>query len=90
VFLLQHPEGEPLQLTIGTVTAFNGAATRVRYDANSKDGSSGSPCFDADLRLVALHHAHDPHYPPAWNQAVPIGMVHQVWEKHGVTAGWED
>jgi hypothetical protein len=90
VFLLQHPQGEPLQLTIGTVTAFNGAGTRIRYDANSKDGSSGSPCFDADLRLVALHHAHDPHYPPAWNQAIPIGMVHQVWRKHGVAAGWED
>ncbi|WP_433795957.1 trypsin-like peptidase domain-containing protein [Actinoplanes sp. CA-252034] len=90
VFLLQHPEGEPLQLTIGTVTAFNNAGTRVRYDANSKNGSSGAPCFDADLRLVALHHAHDPGFPPAWNQAVPIGMVRDVWRKHGVAAGWED
>jgi hypothetical protein len=90
VFLLQHPEGEPLQLTIGTVTAFNNTGTRVRYDANSKNGSSGSPCLDADLRLVALHHAHDPGSPPAWNQAVPIGMVRDVWRKHGVAAGWED
>ena len=59
VFVLQHPR-KPLQLTVGTVTEFNTAGTRVRYDANSKDGSSGSPCFDADLQLVALHHAHDP------------------------------
>jgi Trypsin-like peptidase domain len=57
VFLLQHPQGEPLQLTIGTVKEFNASGTRLRYDANSKDGSSGSPCFDADLELVALHHA---------------------------------
>jgi len=49
-----------LQLTVGTIKEFNAACTRVRYDANSKAGSSGSPCFDGDLRLVALHHAHDP------------------------------
>ena len=80
VFLLQHPKGEPLQLTVGTVTEFNNAGTRVRYDANSKDGSSGSPCFDADLRLVALHHAHDPATPPKWNQAIPLWVIKKTWK----------
>lgn len=84
VFLLQHPDGEPLQLAIGTVTEFNAAGTRVRYDANSKKGSSGSPCFDAALNLVALHHARDPADPPAWNQAIPIGAIQQVWLDHGI------
>jgi hypothetical protein len=84
VFVLQHPEGEPLQLTIGTVTEFNDAGTRVRYNANSKDGSSGSPCFDADLQLVALHHAHDPAYPPTWNQAIPLALLQKVWRDNGV------
>jgi hypothetical protein len=84
VFLLQHPEGEPLQLAIGTVTEFNATGTRVRYDANSKDGSSGSPCLDADLQLVALHHAHDPAYPPDWNQAIPLAAIQKVWRDHGV------
>lgn len=81
VFLLQHPSGEPLQLTVGTVVAFNQAGTRVRYDANSKDGSSGSPVFDADLKLVALHHAHDPAVPPQWNQAIPFSVVQRVWTR---------
>jgi len=80
VFLLQHPRGEPLQLTVGTVTAFNASGTRVRYDANSKDGSSGAPVFDADLNLVALHHARDPAEPPQWNQAVPFAVVKAVWK----------
>lgn len=79
VFLLQHPKGEPLQLTVGTVVEFNHAGTRVRYDANSKDGSSGSPVFDADLNLVALHQARDTAYPPRWNQAVPFSVVKSVW-----------
>jgi hypothetical protein len=75
VFLLQHALGEPLTLTIGTVTSFNGTGTRVRYNANSKKGSSGSPCFNADLQLVALHHAQAPAEPPPWNQAIPFGLI---------------
>ena len=83
VFLLQHPKGKPLQLAVGTVTEFNAAGTRIRYDANSRDGSSGSPVFDADLRLVALHHAHDPAYPPAWNQAIPLASIQKDWRDDG-------
>jgi len=79
LFLLQHPKGEPLQLTVGSVKKFNAAGTRVRYDANSKKGSSGSPCFDADLQLVALHNAGDPNDPPQWNQAIPFGLIRQNW-----------
>lgn len=86
VFLLQHPKGEPLRLTIGAVKAFNGQKrTRMRYDANSKDGSSGSPCFNADLQLVALHHAYDPAFPRKWNQAVPLDKIKNAWAKAGVT-----
>lgn len=79
VFLLQHPKGEPLQLSIGTVKEFSVNGARLRYDANSKDGSSGSPVFNVDLQLVALHHAHDPAYPPKWNQAIPFGSVQKDW-----------
>lgn len=85
VFLLQHPKGEPLQLSIGTVKEFNVNGTRLRYDANSKDGSSGSPCFNADLQLVALHHAHDAAYPPKWNQAIPFGCVQKVWKARSIS-----
>jgi hypothetical protein len=85
VFLLQHPKGEPLRLSIGTVKEFNGEKrTRMRYDANSQDGSSGSPCFNADLQLVALHHAYDPAFPRKWNQAVPLDKIKQAWKKNGV------
>lgn len=78
LFVLQHPEGEPLQLTVGTVTQFNRTGTRMRHDASSKPGSSGSPVFDAELRIVALHHAHDPAYPPQWNQAIPLGLIQKI------------
>ena len=61
--------------TIGSVDKFNAGGTRMRHTANSKKGSSGSPCLNANLQLVALHHAHDPAYPPQWNQAVPFGLI---------------
>ena len=80
IFMLQHPNREPLQLAVGSVEEFNGTETRMRHTANSKDGSSGSPCFNADLELVALHHAHDPVYPPKWNQAVPFNLIRDVWK----------
>lgn len=85
VFLPQHQKDGPVQLTIGTIKEFNAKGTRVRYDANSKNGSSGSPCFNADLELVALHHAHDPADPPKWNQAVPICTIQNSWNKDGIT-----
>jgi hypothetical protein len=87
VFLLQHPRREPLQLAIGEVAAFNGDGTRLRHTANSKDGSSGSPCLNAELELVALHHAHDPAYPPQWNQAVPFPLIQQLWKQNGIAVG---
>jgi len=83
VFLLQHPAGKPQQLTVGTVKSFNGTGTRVRYDANSKKGSSGAPLFNADLQLVALHHAHDPNDPPAWNQGVPLAAIQKIFKIQG-------
>ncbi len=85
IFLLQHPKGEPQRLSIGTVKAFNDSGTRLRYDANSMDGSSGSPCFNADLQLVALHHAHDTAYPPKWNQGIPLTLIQKVWKDSNIT-----
>ena len=76
--------GKPYVIVSGTVTGFNAAGTRLRYNANSRDGSSGAPCLNADLRLVGLHHAHDPAYPPAWNQAIPVGLIQAEWRDRGV------
>jgi len=76
VYLLQHPQGWPLKLAAGTVLN-GGPRYRVRHDAATHPGSSGSPCFNEGLELVALHHATDPGNPtrPEFNQAVPIGLI---------------
>jgi Trypsin-like peptidase domain len=57
VFLLQHPFGGPLLLSKGLVKGANIQNTRVRYNAASSPGSSGSPVLDHAGRPVALHHS---------------------------------
>jgi hypothetical protein len=56
VFILQHAAARPLELAIGTVTDPSVSPVQVAYDANTEGGSSGSPCFNAALQVVALHH----------------------------------
>src|SRR5207245_1159535 len=60
VFIVQHPKGSPLKLAIGNILSANANRTRIRYDANTEKGSSGSPCFNVRLDPVAIHHAGDP------------------------------
>jgi V8-like Glu-specific endopeptidase len=55
ILILQHPMAKPLKLAIGSVkNPVDGE--RVTYSANTEGGSSGSPCFDCALDVVALHH----------------------------------
>jgi hypothetical protein len=84
LFMLQHPEGAPLKLSFGTSIGVNANATRLRHRVNSERGSSGSPCFNARLELVGLHHAGDPNFDPAhkpqYNSAIPIHAVLEYLE----------
>jgi hypothetical protein len=93
VFVLQHPLGDPLKLAIGVAKGANANATRVMHDANTEHGSSGSPCLNAKLELVALHNAGDPLYDggigaPVQNQAVPLEPILARLENQGAPKFW--
>ncbi len=78
LIIAQHPDGSPLKLALDmhSVISVNDNGTRVRYATNTERGSSGSPCFDMDWSLVALHHLGDPAWQkPKFNQGVPAGMI---------------
>ncbi|WP_437907040.1 trypsin-like peptidase domain-containing protein [Sorangium sp. So ce327] len=85
-FILQHPEGQELQLTFGNFLKIG--PRRVRYDTNTLSGSSGSPCLDARLDLVALHQAGDPQHDafkkPGYNQGIPMRLIVAMCEANGV------
>jgi len=71
----QHPKGRPLELTFGRVLAYNAVGNRMRYDANTEKGSSGSPCFDVSLSPFGVHHAGGPSDKLKYNQCVPIRRI---------------
>lgn len=60
VIIFQHPNGKPIQVAFGTVNEVTENKSRVRYDAVTDGGSSGSPVVDFNFNLTALHHAGDP------------------------------
>jgi hypothetical protein len=79
LIIVQHPMGDPVRFAIDTtsVIGYTHGGRRLRYETNTSAGSSGSPCFNMDLDLVALHHLGDPKRPPpTYNQGIPIGQIH--------------
>jgi hypothetical protein len=83
VFIVQHPEAWPLKLAMDTksVLEINGNSTRVRYRTNTEPGSSGSPVFNEQWELAALHHSGDRSIVPVFNQGIPFAAILNLLEK---------
>jgi hypothetical protein len=77
LFIVQHPAKKPMKVALDTeaVTGLNGNGTRIRYTTNTEPGSSGSPCFNQNWELVALHHSGDQNWVPTWNEGIPINLI---------------
>ena len=90
LFLLEHPEGAPLKLAFGASAGLNANATRLRHRINTEAGSSGAPCLNARLELVALHHSGDPNFDPAhkpaYNSAIPLAAIRGYLADAGIQA----
>ena len=87
VFVFQHPSKKPLLLDLGAVLGVNVNRTRVLYTVNTQHGSSGSPCFNTKLELIALHHAGGKDWPAGieylYNQGIPIGRIRELMVQNG-------
>jgi Trypsin-like peptidase domain/Effector-associated domain 1 len=86
LIIAQHPDGAPLKLAIDThaVQGRVAGGLRIRYTTNTEPGSSGSPCFNLDWQLVALHHYGDPSWQqPLFNQGIPAELIRAQLEARG-------
>ena len=81
LFIVQHPSGAPLKLALDTqaVIGLNGNGTRVRYRTNTQPGSSGSPCFNSQWELVALHHSGIVRF----NEGIPLRHIAALLKQRG-------
>lgn len=57
VNIIQHPSGDQKQLSFFHNLVVYSGEGRVQYLTDTLPGSSGSPVFDKNWRLVALHHS---------------------------------
>jgi hypothetical protein len=89
LFIVQHPQTRPMKLALDTeaIIGLHGGGRRVRYRTNTEPGSSGSPCFNPEWGLVALHHSGDSNWAPAWNQGIPIHLVRGHAREQGIPLG---
>lgn len=89
LMIVQHPSGDPLQLAFEADAELrvNKNGTRIRYCTNTLPGSSGSPCFNTRMQLVALHHGGDPAHPDyaSYNQGIPIARISDLLRSRGHT-----
>jgi V8-like Glu-specific endopeptidase len=88
LIIYQYPGGRELMMAIDTEavvgTVWDGL--RLRYRNNTEPGSSGSPVFNLDWELVALHHAGAPGPEPApYNQGIPMACIKAYLEEEQMT-----
>jgi hypothetical protein len=77
-FVLQHPRGRTLEMSVGAIKGWELGREREVYEhvATTDQGSSGSPCFAWNWSLRALHHRVDPTTGKA-NRAISIAAILQ-------------
>jgi hypothetical protein len=77
LLVVQHSVEEPLRTTLDRhgILGVNEGNTRVTYRTSTREGASGSPCFNRTWRLVALHHGGSPGGWPPYSEGIPIHTI---------------
>lgn len=73
VVIIQHPGGYPKQISLQNNLIAHADHRIVQYYTSTKAGSSGSPVFDNEFSVVAIHHGwvHN----PAWDKGADAQLL---------------
>ncbi len=93
VVIIQHPKGAYKQFSLEPLAIRHVDADRIQYVADTQQGSSGSPVFNALMHVIALHHAEAEvtvnvkgKQETVWrNQGVQIARVMEALKEKGLT-----
>ena len=86
VYIIQHPRGRPKEVVLRNNEVMRVRDTVVHYRADTEGGSSGSPVFNEDWELVALHHAgwtEGPGQTQATNEGVSVAAIIRHLQSRG-------
>jgi Trypsin-like peptidase domain/Effector-associated domain 1 len=92
VNIIQHPSGLPKQIAIYHNVVTYGDNSRVQYLTDTLPGSSGSPVFNSQWQVVALHHSGGWLTEPGTkqvlfrNEGIAIGALMRGLREHGLLA----
>lgn len=91
-FIIQHPAGGPKQLALYNNMLVYADERRIQYKTDTLEGSSGSPVFDVQWRVIGLHHSGGwlPKNPNTMkaeyaNEGIHINVVLDGLKKAGLT-----
>lgn len=82
--ILQHPEGESMKLAVSRdgITSVLLQSGLVQYATKTAGGSSGSPCFNEDWKVVALHHAERSKSFGSIREGILLSSIYQEIKSH--------
>jgi hypothetical protein len=76
IIIPQHPFGFPQRIDLGRFKERDPTQTRIWYNANTAEGTSGAPCFNQSFKLVGVHNAYvGPKAKPIANQAIQFDLI---------------
>ncbi|MFF5846990.1 endonuclease [Streptomyces massasporeus] len=77
VNIVQHPRGEPKQLALRDNQIVDLLERFLHYESDTREGSSGSPVFNDQWEVVALHHSA---VPQTDGEGRPLSVDGVVWQ----------
>lgn len=77
VFVVHHPQGRLKEVSLDDTEVLRMGSTFIHYAADTDYGSSGSPVFDRNGRLIALHHARNGDSPEQLQDGRTVDVVNE-------------